>query len=80
MVALAWASCARTSSADTGTALATLETAAPIVDCVDAAGALLTNSAMFLLFVLGRESGVFAERALGDTSGAGEPYEGDGEP
>ena len=63
-----------------GTALTTLEAAAPRVDCADAA-ALLADSVILLLSLKECESAAFAERVLGVTaSGAGEPYEGAGEP
>ena len=70
----------RKSSPDVGTKLATLEAAAPTVDCVDAA-ALLADSAMLLLSLKDSEPAAFADRVLGVTaSGPGEPYEGAGEP
>ena len=57
-----------------------LEAAALIVDCIDAA-ALLADSATLLLSLNESELVGCVERALGVTaSGAGEPYEGAGEP
>lgn len=63
-----------------GTALTTLEAAAPTVDCGDAA-ALLADSVVLLLWLKEFGSAAFPERVLGVTaSGAGEPDEGAGEP
>ena len=64
MVSLACASCARTSSLEVGTTLATLEAAAPSVDCVDPT-ALFADSFIPFLSVSGRESGALTERVLG---------------
>lgn len=63
-----------------GTVLATLEAAAPTVEWADAV-ALLADSVTLLLSLKECESAAFAERLLGVTaSGAGEPYEGAGDP
>ena len=69
--ALASESCARKSSVDVGTALATLDAAAPRVDRASDEEALLDESILL----------VGAERVWGVTaSGAGEPKEGEGDP
>lgn len=58
-----------------GTELATLAAAAPIAEV------LLADSVVLWLSLNESESAAFAERVLGVTaSGAGEPYEGAGEP
>lgn len=66
---------ARKSSVEVGTALATIEAAAPTVDCAFAEEALLAGSAppRPLLLVAELVCGVA-------TSGVGEPNEGEGEP
>lgn len=67
------------SSAEVGTAVATLDTAAPRDDDVEAA-AFLAELAVFLSSPYERDSSEFILRALGETcSGAGVPY-GEAEP